>query len=130
MLSPKNITWYSNFKVCLLIKIYNEVGQTFLSDQRWFTSKNSYWKEIYRLFIIHLQTVNRSKNLGFLKKKGSKTMTSIYLIQLWNFWNSNANSQDSKVFFSNMSFIHWKKRIILVKENVMYKENPEDGAII
>lgn len=57
-------------------------------------------------------------------------MTSIYLIQLWNFWNSNANSQDSKVFFSNMNFIHWKKRIILVKENVMYKENPEDGAII
>lgn len=35
-----------------------------------------------------------------------------------------------KFFFSNMSFIHWKKRIILVKENVMYKENLEDGAII
>jgi hypothetical protein len=35
-----------------------------------------------------------------------------------------------KLFFLDMSFIYWKKRIILVKENVMYKENPEDWGII
>jgi hypothetical protein len=35
-----------------------------------------------------------------------------------------------KFFLIDMSFIYSEKRIILVKENVMYKENPEDGGII
>lgn len=98
-------------KVYLLIKIY--------TDQRWVKHfwvtkddlqiKNSCWKAIYILF-IHLQTINRSKNLGCFFYKCSKTMTSTYLIQLWKFWTSNANSQDSKAFFFGYEFHLLKKK--------------------